>query len=192
MLSPLDRMDRKRVNRYREFPERWPPSFDARAPPGRKGRQMSRQFRAPTPQPRFAAVRGGVVVLTALIVVAVAAAARSPPPGRPLPEQRRGRRAFVSRHDGLRRSGVRQELQPVHGHRPPERPVRQGRGLRRPHRLARGRQADAAVARAQLEVEQRQQDADAAAREGRQVVGRQGADRRRTSSTASPPASRTR
>ena len=107
----------------------------------------------------------------------VAAAARLAPSGQAAPlRSADGHGAFVPRHDGLRRSGVHQELQPVHRHRPPERPVRQGRGLRGPHDLARGRQADAAVARAHLEVVERQQDADAQPREGRQVVRRQAAD----------------
>ena len=83
-------------------------------------------------QPRFAAALGGVVVLTALIVVAVAAARPLAPSGQAVPGAAPRPAHIVSRHDGLRRSGVRQELQPVHGHRPPERPVRQGRDLRRP------------------------------------------------------------
>src|SRR3954447_21800570 len=56
---------------------------------GRKGRQMSRQFRTGplrTMQPRLAAVLGVAVVLTALIVVAVAAARPLTPSGQAAPQ----------------------------------------------------------------------------------------------------------
>ena len=139
---------------------------------------MSRQFRTRTMQPRFAAVLGGVVVLTALIVVAVAAARPLAPSGQASPLSS----AAATAHPCLVMTGSGdpafvKNFNPFTATGLPERPVRPGRGLRRPHGLARGRQADAAVARAQLEVEQRQQDADASDREGRQVVRRQGSDR---------------
>ena len=82
----------------------------------------------------------------------------------------------VSRHDRVGRSGVRQELQPLHRDRPAERSVHQGLDVRAARHLPRRRPAGGSVARPQLEVVERQQDADAEPGEERQVVGRQAAD----------------
>ena len=92
-----------------------------------------------------------------------------------------GRRAHVPRHDGLGRPGVRHATST----RTRRRACRaahfvQGRVLRAALiATAAGGGQPVSVARPELEVEQRQQDADAELAQERQVVGRQAADRGR-------------
>ena len=89
------------------------------------------------------------------------------------------RGARVSRHDRLGRCSVHAQLQPVFG-LGAERRLHEGRHVRAAHRRDRRRWREGLpLAGAELEVEQRQQDADAADPAQRQVVGRQAADRRR-------------
>jgi len=94
----------------------------------------------------------------------------------------RTRRTRAS-HD-RRVTGVRQNFNPFTA-TVTDRTVRARRHLRRPHGLAEGGKADAAVARSHVEVEQRQQDLTLQLARG-QVVGRQVAhlDRRRLQPTA--------
>ena len=142
---------------------------------------MSRHLRST--RAGLAAAAGAAALLAAFVVVAVAAARPLGVAGHAAPLVLRApSRAPVPRHDGLGRPGVREELQPVH-RRPASRAAQFVKGAIYEGLTVSpegGKPTLPWLART-LEVEQRQQDADAAARQGRQVVGRQGAhvDRRR-------------
>ena len=135
----------------------------------RKDLQMRRHVRSIRRLPAIAAAAGLTATIAALIVTAAVPAATT---GFEL----RQRGPHLSRDDGLGRSRVRQELQPVHGDGPAERRVRARRLLRAAHRHERRRRRPpVSVARAELEVEQRQQDPDAQSPARRQVERRQAA-----------------
>ena len=164
-------------------PETFPDNSGAtRTPPARRARKDSRcdavsvpPVGSQSPSPRVCTALAAV--LTAATPAAVDRAAA--PAAHTVPC-----------HDGLRRPRLHQELQPLHRDRPTKRRLRPGRVLRAADRHRRGWPQAGSLARPQLEMEQRQQDAHAEHRR-RQVVGRQEADRRPTSSTASRPGART-
>ena len=139
-------------------------------------------------------MRRKIPLRLARIAVAVAAGLRSP--SRPLSARRRpgGRRTVavsasgrpqVPRHDGLGRPRLHQELQPLYRRRAAERLDRAGRVLRAADRHGRGGLKTESVARPQLEVEQRQQDAHAEPRHGTRSGRTASRSPRPTSSTAS-------
>ena len=123
----------------------------------------------------------------AVLTVSSAAAGRDgggPPPSTP------GHKCLVMTGSGD--PAFIKNFNPYTATRAAERRVRPGRVLRAADRQpVEGGLKPVPVARAELEVEQRQQDPHAQPREERQVVGRQAADVAPTSSTASPPAGRT-
>ena len=127
------------------------------------------------------AARSGLV--TACVVGAVAVSRRDPGTGcigtACQAGSAGGRGACVSRHDRLGRCGVHAQLQPVLG-LGAERRLHEGRHVRAARRRDRRRwRQDLPLAGPELEVERRQQGADAADPAERQVVGRQAADRGR-------------
>ena len=162
-----------RGNRYRKFPETHP-RFDP-SRPWRAGKE-GRCHVSPAPPAGLGRRGVGAALLAALVVVAIAAA--RPPPRQPRPPLTLGREA----HKCLVMAGsgdpaFTKNFNPFTGNRPPQRPVRQGRDLRRPDR-SRPRAAKPTLpwlARS-WKWSNGNKTLTLQPREGRQVVGRQAAD----------------